>query len=104
MAKTPLLWGGLASILVLLPMAAITAAPISERSQAIDNELKQLEQELDYYRLQVMDAEMESQALMLDDWERYSQKLEEMEKNEEMVKKLEQRILQLKKEKQSLSK
>lgn len=79
-------------------------SPSSEQSQilAIDVEMQQLHSRIHDLRLKILNLQVESQTLLISDWEAYTKKIQESERDEDTVNKLELQLKALTVKKQEL--
>lgn len=72
-----------------------------QRLTQINRELEELQKELYSLRQVVMKKELEAQNLMIDDWKGAAKKIQEMQDHEKEVYRMEKKIEDLEKEKQT---
>lgn len=71
--------------------------------ESLDKQIEVIQAEIEMHRRKAMEAEVDSQTMMLDNWEKFSQEIAIEEKNEEEVVKLKKQLEALIKKKQELS-
>src|ERR1700722_17878124 len=100
MSKISFLFMGL---LLATPFLLI-AQDVSQEAATIDQEIKTLKHELAAYRLKEMNAEIQSQPLMFEEWTAYVNQLEGAEDQERKIRTIEKHIHELELKKSELLK
>lgn len=69
--------------------------------QAIDEQLSLLEKQLEILRKKSLNAEIQSQPYMMDNWEEFAEGIETAEENEQKIIAIKKKIQELEKQKKS---
>lgn len=75
----------------------------SESLSDIDQEIMRLKQELQTYEDQEMNDLTEAQGLMIADWKKYGQEMQEIKKEQDKIEQIKKQILDLEKQKDALN-